>query len=359
MNQDLGTDTLVDNNNEQQPEEGSDEDSEEESEEGFEEGSEEGLEDSSEEDSGEYQTIEETNIQEGVLEEVVMPPKQLTGSKEGSTVGESSRAAGKRPAPSLPTSEPKPVPAPRAPSPDPDPDSEPKDDTEPVLMATPREVKIAMLDLFHGDRRKLKAYLTQTGTYLVLNRDILKEDVQRVLWASTYLRGVAKTWFQPFKDEWFSTNGETKKQEVIDIITNWTNYTTKLKWLYGDVDEKRNAERQLAHLRQTKSPSEYTMLYHQYTVSVNWGEEVHLHQYKLGLKDSIREEMYQRPAVTTLNTLIDLSIKIRNEQYKMILDKKGGSYFNRRKSNGKKDHGDSMNLDAIKKGKPFKGKGKR
>ncbi|RFU29059.1 hypothetical protein B7463_g7277, partial [Scytalidium lignicola] len=357
MNQDLETGTPVDNNNEQQPEEGSEEGSEEESEEGSEEVSEESSEDSSEEDQGENQTIEETNIQEGVLEEVVMPPKQPARSTEGSAVGESSRASGKKPVPPLPKSDPEPVP--RAPSPDPDPDSEPEDDVEQVPMATPREVKIARPDLFYGDRKKLKAYLAQTGTYLVLNDHLLPGDTHKVLWASTYLRGVAETWFQPFKDEWFATNGGTTNQGVRNILGSWENYTGELKRLYGDVDEKRNAERRLAHLRQTKSPSEYAMLYRQHAVSVNWGEEAHMHQFRIGLKDSIKEELYRRPAVNKLDALIDLAIKIGNEQYEMILDKKGGSYFNRRKSDGKKDRGDPMELDAMKKGKTFKGKGKK
>ncbi|RFU31713.1 hypothetical protein B7463_g4625, partial [Scytalidium lignicola] len=43
----------------------------------------------------------------------------------------------------------------------------------------------------------------------------------------------------------------------------------------------------------------------------------------------------------------------------MILDKKSRSYFNRRKTDNKKDHGDLIELDAMKKGKPFKGKGKK
>ncbi|RFU34405.1 hypothetical protein B7463_g1946, partial [Scytalidium lignicola] len=63
--------------------------------------------------------------------------------------------------------------------------------------------------------------------------------------------------------------------------------------------------------------------------------------------------------ITMFNTLIDLSIKIKNKQYKMILDKNGGSYFNCKKTNSKKDHKDLMELDAMKKGKTFKRKGKK
>ncbi|RFU27865.1 hypothetical protein B7463_g8464, partial [Scytalidium lignicola] len=247
MNQDLETSIPVDNNNEQQPEEGSEEGSEEESEEESEEVSEESSEDSSEEDQGKNQTIEETNIQRGVLEEVVMPPKQSTRSTEGSIVGESSRASGKKLASSLSKPDLELVQVPRVPSLDPDPDSEPKDNAGQVLMAIFREVKIVRPDLFYRDRKKLKAYLIQTRTYL----------------------------------------------------------------------------------------------------------------FKIRLKDFIKEELYQWPVVNNLNALINLAIKIENKQYKMILDKKGRSYFNRRKSDSKKDYGDLIELDVMRKGKTFKGKGKK
>ncbi|RFU23658.1 hypothetical protein B7463_g12679, partial [Scytalidium lignicola] len=260
MNQDLETDTPVDNNNKQQLEEGSEEGFEEESEEGSEEVSEESSEDSSEEDQDKNQTIEETNIQREVLEEIVMPPKQTTRSTKGSTVGESSRAARKKPTPPLPKPNPKPVPKPRTPSLDLDLDSELEDNVEQVLITTFREVKIARPDLFYGDKKKLKVYLVQTRTYLVLNDYLLLGNMHKVL---------------------------------------------------------------------------------------------------IRLKDFIKKELYQRPTINKLNALIDLAIKIGNEQYKMILDKKGKSYFNRRKSNGKKDCGDLMELDVMKKGRTFKGKGKK
>ncbi|RFU31191.1 hypothetical protein B7463_g5134, partial [Scytalidium lignicola] len=63
--------------------------------------------------------------------------------------------------------------------------------------------------------------------------------------------------------------------------------------------------------------------------------------------------------VNKLNALIDLAIKIRNKQYKMILDKKSRSYFNRKKSNNKKDYNNLIKLNTIRKGKTFKGKGKK
>ncbi|RFU23678.1 hypothetical protein B7463_g12660, partial [Scytalidium lignicola] len=102
---------------------------EEESKEGSEEVSEESSEDSSEED------------------------------QEGLTVKESSRAIGKKLTPLLPKLDLKLVLESRALSLNLDLDSEPEDNTEQVLMATLKEVKIARPDLFYKNKKKLKVYL--------------------------------------------------------------------------------------------------------------------------------------------------------------------------------------------------------
>ncbi|RFU30339.1 hypothetical protein B7463_g6009, partial [Scytalidium lignicola] len=129
MNQDLGTNIPVDNNNKQQLKEGFEEGFEEELEEGSEEVSEESSEDNSEED------------------------------QEGLTVGESSRALGKKLAPPLLKLDLGLVQVSRASSLDLDLDSELKDNVKQVLITIFKEVKIIKLDLFYEDRKKLKVYL--------------------------------------------------------------------------------------------------------------------------------------------------------------------------------------------------------
>ncbi|RFU33955.1 hypothetical protein B7463_g2383, partial [Scytalidium lignicola] len=151
MNQDLKTNILIDNNNEQQPKEGSEEGFEEESEEGSKEVSEESSEDSSEED------------------------------QEGLTVEKLSRVVGKKLTPPLPKPNPELVQVPRALSLDLDLDFELESNVEQALMTTLKEVKIAKPDLFYEDRKKLKVYFVQTGTYLVLNDYLLFGDIHKVL----------------------------------------------------------------------------------------------------------------------------------------------------------------------------------
>ncbi|RFU31379.1 hypothetical protein B7463_g4960, partial [Scytalidium lignicola] len=153
----------MDNNNEQQPEEDSEENSEEESEEGFKE------------------TIKETNIQERVLKKVVMLPKQLTKSTEGLTVRELSRASGKKLILLLLKLNLRPIQVLRALSLDLDLDFKLEDNVEQVLITTSKEVKIARLNLFYKDKKKLKAYLVQTRTYLVLNDHLLPKNIHKVL----------------------------------------------------------------------------------------------------------------------------------------------------------------------------------
>lgn len=44
-----------------------------------------------------------------------------------------------------------------------------------------QEFKVTKPDLFYKDQKKLKPYLIQTRTYLVLNQALFLSDTQRIL----------------------------------------------------------------------------------------------------------------------------------------------------------------------------------
>ncbi|RFU27995.1 hypothetical protein B7463_g8341, partial [Scytalidium lignicola] len=145
-----------------------------------EEGSSEERSEEEQEDSSENLNVENTDIQDRVLEEVVIPLKQMVQSLAGSAVGESSRAAGEKPVLSLPViKEVEKPPRELSLKLDPEPELEAEEDLE--LMALQREVKVAKPDFFTGNQRKLKPYLTQVGTYFTLNNHVMPEDKQKML----------------------------------------------------------------------------------------------------------------------------------------------------------------------------------
>ncbi|KAL0934628.1 reverse transcriptase domain protein [Colletotrichum truncatum] len=95
---------------------------------------------------------------------------------------------------------------------------------------------------FDGTPGQLKGYLN---------------DTERVVHAATFLRGKALAWFEPLQQEWLDTPIERYSQEVKDIFFSFSRYVKALQSLFLDPDKKRQAERELASLRQNKSATMY------------------------------------------------------------------------------------------------------
>ena len=112
-----------------------------------------------------------------------------------------------------------------------------------------RSVKLPKPEFFDGSRSKLRGFLTQMEMQLRMNRQIVNED-DKVVFVSTYLRGQAFEWFEPFireyqekedKDKWSNTTKE--------IFTSYNAFKKKLKQTFGDIDAIRSAKRRLRRLK--------------------------------------------------------------------------------------------------------------
>jgi len=81
--------------------------------------------------------------------------------------------------------------------------------------------------------------------------------------------------------------------------------------MYGDVDERRTAERKLEALRQTSSVAAYAATFQQYTPRIGWNNEALLAQFRLGLKPDIKDLLINQPTLpTNLSEYINLCIKL-------------------------------------------------
>jgi len=69
---------------------------------------------------------------------------------------------------------------------------------------TNRTPKVSTPDTFDGSRDKLQTYLTQIGTYLLFNQKLFPTQEEKVLYAASYLRGPAASWFQPYALEFLA-----------------------------------------------------------------------------------------------------------------------------------------------------------
>ena len=111
------------------------------------------------------------------------------------------------------------------------------------------QVKIPTPDLYHEDREKLDAYLMQVELYIKKYPGQSGNTEDKVLFASTYLRGDAFKWFHHFLEDYLFKEPSQRDRETQIVFSSAKAFETRLRRVFGDIDKERTAERQLYGLR--------------------------------------------------------------------------------------------------------------
>ncbi|EHA49657.1 hypothetical protein MGG_17020 [Pyricularia oryzae 70-15] len=144
---------------------------------------------------------------------------------------------------------------------------------------------------FDGTPGQLKGYLVQVRTYQAFHLETFRSETEKVVHAATFLRGRALSWFEPLLQEWLDIPPEERRQEVTDIFSTFAGYERTLRSLFQEPDEKRQTERDLANLRQTKSASAYAAEFRRLATRLDMTEETKILQFYQGLKSEIKDEV--------------------------------------------------------------------
>jgi hypothetical protein len=220
------------------------------------------------------------------------------------------------------------------------------------------------VDLFRGDRTKLRAYLIQLKLVFKLHSAKYPEGSTQVLFAATYLRDAAFSWFEPYMSDYLDEEDDNE-DDTDTMFESFSNFEAKLKQVFGVVDEERAAERQIRQLRQKGSAATYYSEFLQLASRLDWDDSAKASAYYMGLSDAVKDQMIPTPP-TELQELIDKSIKIDNRLYERRMEKTG--YYDRPRQNNHggwnknqqkdwkkvnyRDYGDPMDLSEMNRGPP-------
>lgn len=179
-----------------------------------------------------------------------------------------------------------------------------------------RTIKLPKPEFFDGTRAKLRPFLTQMEMQLRMSDKQNLPEADKVIYVSTYLRGHAFDWFEPFirefqeqpdRDEWSDTTTE--------VFSSFANFKKRLELTFGDIDATRTAERRLKKLRQTTSASTYVAEFQQIISHLNWDEETYISFLEDGFKEDVKDELARMERPNTLKKLIDVAVRIDNRMY--------------------------------------------
>jgi hypothetical protein len=184
---------------------------------------------------------------------------------------------------------------------EPNPEIENQDTGSDVDMTEAKEInveaveslKLALPDKFKGDRRELETFLLQIELYFTFNKDKFSDSTEQSLWATSYLRGEALVWIQPFLRDYFNhkDNLDQAMKTTQTIFAGFGGFKREIRRMYGDIDATQTAIRKLLNLKQTGSAMTYATEFQRYGNETGWDARALMEMFQRGLKDHLREEM--------------------------------------------------------------------
>jgi Retrotransposon gag protein/Zinc knuckle len=195
-------------------------------------------------------------------------------------------------------------------------------------------IKVNTPDTFHGDRRKLRAFVAQCDLYIRLNPQRLASSEAKVMFATTYLRDGAFDWFEPYLTDHLENPVEDRKTETKNLFSSYKHWRNSIRKIYGGVDEERTAERQIQELRQATSATEYASKFQQISSRLDWDDAALTAKYYLGLKASVKDEIARIERPDDLIKMVETSIKIDSRLYERQMERgrKGSIIFSQPKN---------------------------
>lgn len=192
-----------------------------------------------------------------------------------------------------------------------------------LRSATKQSLKVQPPQPYDGTRGALRTFFTQLDLYFRFHSEKFAVDADKVLFASTYLRGPAFDWFNIYLRDFMDNDDDNQEDETKELIHNYTKFQRQMNRVFGDVDEERTAERRLQALRQTGSAAEYAAKFQQYGAKTQWDDAALTAQFYRGLKERVKDDIARGDRPTSLHSMITMAVRVDNRQYERELEKKG------------------------------------
>ena len=207
------------------------------------------------------------------------------------------------------------------------------------------------VEYFHGDRSKLRFFLTQVKTVFAINSGKYPNAHKQVLFAAMHLRGPAFAWFEPTLTDWLES--ETKETDTIATFGSFAHFEVRLQQVFGSaLDEERTAARLIRQLKQKASTAQYYAEFQQLASKLDWNDNALGSAFYEGLKDIVKDNMEDPP--DTYQALVEKSIRVDNRLFERRMEKRGGGWHGRSSGHGTYHH-DPMDLSLMNQGPPSRG----
>ena len=160
---------------------------------------------------------------------------------------------------------------------------------------------------FHGQREKLQEFRTSLSIYFSLSSNHFPDDNKKIMFAGSYLRGMASTWFQALLTR-YSTNSDLPE------LNDYKVFDDLLQNQFGDLDRLDKARSRLLTMKQIKSASEFASRFQLEAAELDWPDSVLVSIFLQNLKPHVNQEIRARePELPkTLQDAMRIAIRVDN-----------------------------------------------
>jgi len=225
-------------------------------------------------------------------------------------------------------------------------------------MEITETLKVRLPESYNGSRFELETFILQCELYMHFNEDKFQTVSSNSLWTTSYLKGDAFKWIEPFLKDWFTYEKlESMMVQIRLIFEDWNWFKREIRRVFGDFDAKKSAETAIFNLRQIGSTMAYATEFQRHAVSTGWDSQALMSHYSKGLKDHVRLELARLVPCTNMVDLIETTVRIDNILYEFRKEQKGARppfqqkfykpQLNYNKSRSYRNKHDPMELDAA------------
>jgi hypothetical protein len=169
------------------------------------------------------------------------------------------------------------------------------------------EPKVSDPTPFDGDKTQVENFITACETKFAGQPSQFPSEASKVTWASSFLRGVPQSWWQPTIKAYAAARAAGSPPP--SIFSSFLTFAQSLRELFGDPNLARNCMTALEHLNQTASVTEYIAQFEAYRQYTKYDSPVvEMRFFYRGLKDALKDRISGKK-YETLKELQDLATK--------------------------------------------------
>jgi hypothetical protein len=174
--------------------------------------------------------------------------------------------------------------------------------SESSLTSAPRvhaALKLPLPDKYDGKRHLFRQFINSIKLHFSVSPDLFPSDAAKTGFVASLLRGSALDWITPYLEQ------------KDPMLSSWSIFESRFKAMFDDPHRAKTAVSRLTQLRQGRRPVvAYAAEFRRIVMDADFDNNAQVYWFRVGLSDSILDELTHTSAETELDKFISQCVLI-------------------------------------------------